>query len=99
MDISGKLNPKTVGVYHSVSIAAGALGIPFVVVGAAARDLVLHYGYGASIVRATVDVDFGVQVPDASTYENLMRHLEASGFRTTPTSHRLRSEDGMIVDR
>jgi len=99
MDISGKLNPKTVGVYHSVSVAAGALGIPFVVVGAAARDLVLHYGYGASIVRATVDVDFGIQVPDASTYEELRRLLETRGFKTTRTAHRLRSADGMVVDR
>ncbi len=98
MDISGKISPKMVAVYHGVSVAAGTLGIPFVVVGAAARDLVLHYGYGARIVRATVDVDFGIQVPDASTYKNLMRHLEASGFRTTRTAHRLRSEDGMIVD-
>ena len=98
MDISGKLSPKMVGVYRSVSVAAGALGIPFVVVGAAARDLVLHHGYGARVVRATVDVDFGIQVPDASTYEKLRRRLTASGFSTTRTAHRLRSEDGMIVD-
>jgi len=38
--------------------------MPYVVVGATARDLVLHYGHGAAIRRATQDVDFAIEVPD-----------------------------------
>jgi predicted nucleotidyltransferase len=98
MDISGKISPEFVAVYRTVSVAAEALGIPYVVVGAAARDLVLHYGYGARITRATVDVDFGIQVPDPATYEELRRRLELGGFKTTKTAHRLSSEDGTIID-
>lgn len=60
MDISGKIDANQVKVYRDVSNAANALNLPFVVVGAAARDLVLHYGYGARVVRATADIDFGI---------------------------------------
>jgi predicted nucleotidyltransferase len=33
-------------------------------VGASARDIVLHYGYGARVQRAIADVDFGMQICD-----------------------------------
>jgi predicted nucleotidyltransferase len=33
-------------------------------VGASARDIVLHYGYGARVQRAIADVDFGMQIGD-----------------------------------
>lgn len=98
MDISSKISPELVEVYRHVSIAAGALGVEYVVVGAAARDLVLHYGYGAPVVRATIDVDFGIQVADAVTYEELRRRLEAVGFRATRIAHRLRSKAGTMLD-
>jgi predicted nucleotidyltransferase len=97
-DISGKISPELVEVCRCVSVAAKALGVPYVVVGAAARDLVLHYGYGAPVVRATMDVDFGIQVADAAAYEELKRRLEEEGFETTRTAHRLRSKAGTLVD-
>ena len=76
--------------YQHVSIAAQALDVRYVVVGAATRDLVLHYGYGAPVVRATTDVDFGIRVATAAKYEKLRRRFEKEGFRTEITSHRLR---------
>ena len=47
LDISGKIDPQTAAVYGAVGKAAQQLGMPYVVVGASARDLVMHYGYGA----------------------------------------------------
>ena len=85
-------------VYRRVSVAAEALGVPYVVVGAAARDLLLHYGYDAPVVRATMDVDFGMQVADASAYEELKRRLEEEGFEATSTVHRLRSKERVLLD-
>ena len=38
------------------------LGIPFLVVGASARDLVLHHAHGVEIIRATGDIDFGYDI-------------------------------------
>ena len=52
LDISGKISPDIVAIYRDVWLVANSLGAPFLVVGAAARDLVLHYGYGARITRA-----------------------------------------------
>ena len=74
IDISGKLSPQLVEVYQHVSVAAEALDVRYVVVGAVARDLVLHYGYDAPVERATTDVDFGIRVATAA-YSHL-RHTE-----------------------
>jgi len=68
-----------------------------VVVGASARDLVLHYGYGATIKRATADIDFGIQVSDWETFEALRNKLIQSGFKETNTPHRL-IYDGIKID-
>lgn len=73
LNISGKIDSDTVALYESVSDAANRLTIPFVVVGASARDIVLHYGHNARIQRATADVDFGIQVPDWSAFEALKK--------------------------
>ena len=98
MDISGKIEANQVAVYRDVSNAAEALDIPFVVVGAAARDLVLHYGYGAKIVRATVDIDFGVQIPDAAAYKSMLARLVTNRYRLTAAPHRLISPNDIVVD-
>lgn len=60
LNISGKIDSATVGLYKSVSEAADDLEVPFVVVGASASDIVLHYGHEAQIQRATADIDFGI---------------------------------------
>ncbi|MBN4055509.1 hypothetical protein JYU12_02065, partial [bacterium AH-315-K03] len=52
LNISGKIDSETVALYESVSDTAEKLDIPFVVVGASARDIVLQYGYGAQSQRA-----------------------------------------------
>ena len=65
------------------------LVISYVVVGASARDLVLHYGYGARVKRATADIDFGIQVPDWDTFESIRHKLIESGFEETKSQHRL----------
>lgn len=54
LNISGKIDSKTVGLLESISIATTELDIPYVVVGATARDLILHYGHGAKIQRASL---------------------------------------------
>ena len=80
IDISGKLSPQLVDVYQHVSVAAEALEVRYVVVGAAARDLVLHYGYDAPVERATTDVDFGIRVATAEKYEMCRNDFATSQF-------------------
>lgn len=98
LNISGKIDSGTVALYESVSDAASRLEIPVVVVGASARDIVLHYGHNARIQRATTDVDFGIQVPDWSAFEALKDHLLESGFSETRAQHRVISPGNVQVD-
>ena len=98
LNISGKIDSVTVALYESVSAAAEELDIPFVVVGASARDIVLHYGYGALIQRATTDADFGIEVSGWSAFEALKEILLEKGFTDTRAQHRLISSGNVPVD-
>lgn len=48
--------------YADVNSEAQKLAIPYMIVGAMARDLVLVHGFDAKIERGTRDVDFGICV-------------------------------------
>lgn len=98
LNISGKIDAKAVALYQCVCEATTELAIPFVVVGASARDIVLHYGYGARIYRATGDIDFGIQVPHWSAFEALKQSLISKGFTETKTQHRMLSPSHVIID-
>jgi predicted nucleotidyltransferase len=98
LNISGKIEPKAIALYNLINQATASLGIRYVVVGATARDIVLHYGYGAKIKRATTDVDFGIQVSDWSAFEALKTKLVALGFSEAKAQHRLYSQDGTQID-
>ena len=67
-------------------------------VGASARDLVLHYGYGSRIERATADIDVGIEVPSWDAFQVLKEKLLEGGFSPTDAEHRLLSPDGTEVD-
>ncbi len=97
LDLSGKIDAKSIAIYSAIDQVARELDISYVVVGASARDLVLHYGYEATIKRATADIDFGIQVSDWETFEALRNKLIQSGFKETNTPHRL-IYDGMKID-
>lgn len=98
LNISGKIDPATVAIFEAVGGAARDLGMPYVVVGATARDLVLHYGYGVPLERMTRDVDFAIEVPDWAAFNVLKNKLEGQGFRADTAQHRLYSPANMMVD-
>ena len=98
LDIAGKVDSRTVEVLQLVERIASALGIPYVVIGATARDLVLHHYYGARIQRATQDVDFAIQVTDWSAFSTLTQALVKEGYEATKMAHRFRSPTGGVVD-
>ncbi|MCU7854288.1 MAG: nucleotidyl transferase AbiEii/AbiGii toxin family protein, partial [Candidatus Thiodiazotropha sp. (ex Lucinoma borealis)] len=98
LDITNKVDPNTLAVLQSVADAAQRLAIPLFVIGATARDLVLHHYYGATISRATQDLDFAIQVPDWSVFEALKAELLQTGFLETRTSHRLNLAKGGWID-
>lgn len=98
LDISGKIDPRIVEVFASVSHVITELNMPYVVVGASARDLVLHHGHGAEIRRATDDVDFAMEVPNWNAFNVLKDKLIEQGFKETNAQHRLISATNTVVD-
>lgn len=98
LNVSGKLDVRIVDVYRAVSEAMARHELDFLVVGANARDLILHYAYGRPIQRGTTDLDFAIQVGDWVAYQALRATLVAAGYQPTTQSQRLLSPDGMPVD-
>ena len=98
LDISGKIDPRIVEVFSSVSNVLTDLNMPYIVVGATARDLVLHYGHGAEIRRATDDVDFAIEVPDWNAFNVFKSALSEERLKETRAQHRLVSPTNTVVD-
>jgi predicted nucleotidyltransferase len=61
-DLSGKIDQQTVAALFAVKKEADALNIPFFIVGASARDIILRHCYGIEPQRMTTDIDIGVEV-------------------------------------
>ena len=69
-------------------------------VGAQARDLLLHYVHGVPITRATTDVDLAFAVADWDDFFSLREALLGSGAfgAEQPVVHRLIHQSGVPVD-
>ena len=98
LNIAGKIDPRTVATIAAVARVITELGMPYVIVGATARDLILHHGHGANLQRATQDVDFAIEVPDWPAFEAVKEQLCAQGFQATKASHRLVDSAGGVID-
>lgn len=61
LDLSGKIDALIIAIFDAIVTVTRANDIPFFLVGATARDLILHHGYGIAVRRATVDIDLGVR--------------------------------------
>lgn len=98
VDISNKLDQPTVELYRAVDQVTRSMECDYLVVGASARDIVLHHGYGFKIERATNDVDFGVQVESWDQFHRLRDELRKLGFKETGKLHRLISPGSIPLD-
>ncbi len=77
-DLSGKIEPGYLDVISHVTQVADALGIPFFLVGATARDFILDYCYGIKTTRMTHDIDLGVEISNWEQFEALSKALLAT---------------------
>ena len=98
LNISGKLDPESVALFAHIGRITSELNVPYVVVGAYARDLVLHYAHGAPIQRATTDIDLGIRVSDWMAFEKINERLLQDGFKATQKRHRLLSPENRQID-
>lgn len=98
LNVSGKLNPIEVEIFDSIYRATSQLGIPFLVIGASARDLILHHVHGIEVTRATGDIDFAIQVAAWSEFQELKNRLLDMNFTESHQKRRLVSPFGIPVD-
>jgi predicted nucleotidyltransferase len=97
-DLSGKIDQPTVNALSLLKRVADTLGIPFFVVGASARDILLKHCYGIDLPRATLDVDLGVRVAGWEQYKRLTDTLIATGkFLATQERQRF-CFDTVLID-
>lgn len=69
---------------------AGDLELPYIVVGATARDLLLFHVFGIPVTRATADVDYAIAVDSWERFRGLRTALLASGhFDEGKIEHRI----------
>ncbi|MGO9145119.1 MAG: nucleotidyl transferase AbiEii/AbiGii toxin family protein [Desulfomonilia bacterium] len=78
-NLSGKIDPLLVEVLSLVSREAKGLDIPFFIVGAMARDIVLELCYKLPSRRSTRDLDIGVEVAGWEEYQRLSTALVSTG--------------------
>ena len=78
LDLSGKIDALTIAIFDAIATITIANDIRFFLIGATARDLIIHYGYGIAVERATADIDLGVQVSNWTEFDRLGQELNRS---------------------
>jgi predicted nucleotidyltransferase len=99
MDLSDKNGLRWLSAILSDARGA-APDVDFLVVGAMARDLLLHYGHGVPITRATKDIDLGLAVAAWEEFQRLHdAYLKSDNFTPgRPGNHRLVHRSGVTLD-
>ena len=99
LDLSGKIDKVRLLAFEKVLRVANSLGVPFFIIGAAARDLILMNGHNIPTIRATLDIDFGVQVPNWDEYLKLKQGLVETGeFTETKDVQRMMFHSSLRID-
>jgi len=88
INLSGKIDQPTIDLFILVDRITTALDMPYLVVGATARDIVYHHRFGTPIKRATTDTDFGMQLRSWGEFKSLSQMLVSEGFKPTELAHR-----------
>lgn len=99
LNLSGKIDGNTVGALSLINTTAFELGINYFLIGATARDIILEKYYYLPVIRATLDVDLGIQVSNWDAFNRMKSDLIKTGhFSPTREIHRLRYENNKIID-
>jgi predicted nucleotidyltransferase len=82
-NLSGKIDVSLIDAIDSLYSIANPLQIPFFIIGARARDIILYGLYNITPVRATLDIDLAAKVSSWDEYTRLRNEMTLSGkFRT-----------------
>lgn len=95
-NLSGKIEKPVLDTLYTLKKVADSLNIPFFVVGASARDIILKHCYGIEPPRKTRDIDLGVEVASWEQFKELTESLTATG-QFFPTKETQRFLCGVIL--
>ncbi|NHZ86382.1 MAG: hypothetical protein GWP19_10945 [Planctomycetia bacterium] len=99
IDISDKIDEFAKKLFLDIDTITKQLAVKPLIVGAFARDIILHYGHGMPVFRATTDYDIGIQLETWDVFRMLKEKLiDSKNFKETDTIHRLINDDELIVD-
>lgn len=99
LDLSGKIDPSTVGLYEALGKVAAAMGVPFFLVGATARNTIMEGGFSIRSARATNDVDVALRVSSWNEFNRLKQALLDTGnFAESREAQRLIYRNEFPVD-
>lgn len=73
-------NPLLIGLLKKLTGCFDKIGLPFYVIGATARDIVLRQLVGVSSQRRTQDLDIAIAIPDWDKFEEVSSVLIAAGL-------------------
>lgn len=91
--------PGLTGLLKTLGEVCGKHEIPFFLIGALARNLLLEHVHGVIPTRLTMDVDIAVAVTDWGHYETLSNELiDRYGYVRGRESHRFRSPENTLLD-
>jgi predicted nucleotidyltransferase len=100
LDLSGKLPLPAQALIEEIANAALLQSLPFFIVGAFARDLILEWAYRIRTQRATTDIDFGIRVENWEQFESLsVALIETGNFHKHPKQkQRFNYKESISID-
>jgi predicted nucleotidyltransferase len=99
IDLSGKINKTSVSILREIEKVSTRLNVPFFVVGATARDIILEHQFDIKPGRATVDIDIGVFISEWDQFDALINELiRSAGFSASKQKQRLIYNDNFPLD-
>lgn len=99
LDLSGKIDSVKVSALIQIKRITSKERIPFFVIGATARDILLEAAHGLASKRATMDVDIAVLVESWDQFEHVKKTLtQCSNFEAAKQIQRIIFEGQLPVD-
>jgi predicted nucleotidyltransferase len=97
-DISGKIETSYIDALLAIKEIADHLNIPFFIVGATARDILLEHFHNIRAPRMTRDIDLGVRVPDWEKFNDLTDTMLAGDKFTKAKENQRYIYNDILID-
>jgi predicted nucleotidyltransferase len=98
-DISKKIDKQTLHLLTAINEKADSMGINYFIIGAVARDILLHYEFGMPIERKTNDIDLSIKIKNWDEFNLFVNNLKSEGLiEDTNVFHRYLFDKISLID-